>query len=524
MKRAKTPTFLLELPLRVDWSQEHGLRAHLETARCLYNALLSEGNKRLRRMRNDPAWASARALPRANKQERGQAFSALRKKYHFSEYDLHEHAKDARCSWIVEHIESTMAQTLATRAYQAANRVAVGKAKRIRFRSRGRGIDSVEGKRNDVGLRFVLDPNAGDGGFLIWNEQIIPAIVDWRDPVVQHGLRHKIKYVRLIRRRASSPQAQGADHDGNCYFVQLILEGHAFLKPKHAKPGADIIGLDIGPSTLALVPHEGKAELVTFCEELTPDTRTKRRLQRKMDRQRRANNPENYDEKGRVKKHGKTRLRWRESKRYQAIRRQHANTERRLAAHRKSLHGHLAHRIAQMGKTITIEKTSFKGWQKQYGRSIGLRAPGMFVAYLARIVAKTGGTLTEVSAYHTKLSQYCHHCGRYVKKPRAQRWHHCPCGVGPVQRDLYSAFLLAYLEPEQTIPSVTQHIWEGTEPCLRAVMEGLQQRANEGEHFPRSMGLLASRKAAHAGARRLQSPAYPHQEPVASSKSTGSVG
>lgn len=59
MKRAKTPTFLLELPLRVDWSQECGLRAHLEAARCLYNALLGEANKRLRRMRNDPAWQKA---------------------------------------------------------------------------------------------------------------------------------------------------------------------------------------------------------------------------------------------------------------------------------------------------------------------------------------------------------------------------------------------------------------------------------------------------------------------------------
>ena len=159
-----------------------------------------------------------------------------------------------------------------------------------------------------------------------------------------------------------------------------------------------------------------------------------------MDRQRRANNPENYDEKGRVKKHGKTRLRWKESRRYKATRQQYANTERRLAAHRKSLHGKLAHAIVKMGKTINIEKTSFKGWQKQYGRSIGLRAPGMFVAHLARIVAKTGGTLSEVSAYQTKLSQYCHQCGRYVKKPRSQRWHRCACGCGPVQRDLYSAF------------------------------------------------------------------------------------
>ena len=277
MKRAKTPTLLLELPLRIDWSQESRVRAHLEAARCLYNALLGEATKRLRQMRNDPAWQSARAIPHSHKQERAQAFSALRKTYHFSEYDLHEYAKDARCSWIAEHIDSTMAQTLATRAYQAANRVVVGKAKRVRLRSRGRGIDSVEGKRNDVGLRFVLDPNAGDGGFLIWNEQVIPALIDWRDPVIQHGLRHPIKYVRLVRRKASSHQAQGADHDGNRYFVQLILEGRAFIKPKHEEVGKDIIGLDIGPQTLAIVPREGKADLVTFCEELAPDARKKRR-------------------------------------------------------------------------------------------------------------------------------------------------------------------------------------------------------------------------------------------------------
>ena len=157
MKRTKTPTFLVELPLYVDWSQESRVRAHLEAARCLYNALLGEAYARLRHMRNDPAWAVARSIPRLKKQERAQAFSALRKKYHFSEYELHEYAKHARVSWIADHIDSTMAQTLATRAYQAVNRVCVGKAKRVRFRSSGRGIDSVEGKRNDVGLRFLQE-------------------------------------------------------------------------------------------------------------------------------------------------------------------------------------------------------------------------------------------------------------------------------------------------------------------------------------------------------------------------------
>lgn len=80
MKRTQTPSFLLELPLRVDWSNEKPIRAHLEAARCLYNAILGEAKKRLRAMRNDPAWVQARAIPRVKKIERAQEFSALRQK------------------------------------------------------------------------------------------------------------------------------------------------------------------------------------------------------------------------------------------------------------------------------------------------------------------------------------------------------------------------------------------------------------------------------------------------------------
>ena len=83
---------------------------------------------------------------------------------------------------------------------------------------------------------------------------------------------------------------------------------------------------------------------------------------------------------------------------------------------------------------------------------------------------------------------------------------------------------LSYLEPGHITPSVTQHVWEGAEPRLQAVMEGLRQRANEGQILPRSMGLVASGEAARAGARRLKGPAYPHQEPVHPQGATGSVG
>src|SRR5262249_12554236 len=157
------------------------------------------------------------------------------------------------------------------------------------------------------------------------------------DPVLKHGLDQRIKYSRLVRRRASSERAAGADREGNRYFVQLIVEGTPYQK-KNNPVGNQIIGLDIGPSSLAIVPKAGPAQLVTFCEELRADARKKRRLQRKMERQRRANNPQNYDEKGRVKK---GRLAWKNSRKYLSTRRELANAERNLAAHRKSLHGRL---------------------------------------------------------------------------------------------------------------------------------------------------------------------------------------
>ena len=506
MTRKKSPSWVLELPLAVRPDQAKRLQAHLEAARCLYNALLGEAKKRLNRMRSDPAWQGARAIPRTRKQERNAAFSRLRKQYGFAEYALHDYAKGARWSWIADHVDSTMAQTLASRAYQAVNRVCLGQAKQVRFRSKGRGMGSVEGKRNDTGMRFVLQQaEEGNQGCLLWGEDRIPAVIDWNDPVVAYGLRQRMKYARLLRRKASSTRAQGADGEGNRYFVQLIVEGTPYQKPKN-QPGNDTLGLDIGPSSLAVVPREGEAQLVEFCEELRPDMHKKRRLQRKMQRQRRANNPHNYDERGRVNKHGKHRLHWHDSRGYQATRRRHATQERKLAAHRKSLHGKLVNDLVRVGNHMQIEQTSFKGWQKLYGKSVGLRAPGLFVAHLTRTVAKTGGTLTEVPTYHTKLSQYCHNCKRYVKKPLSQRWHTCPCGIGPVQRDLYAACLLAYLDPPETVPSITHDEWAGVESRLKAVVEVLQQRAKEGQSLPRSFGIPGAR------ARRPKSPQPNRQE------------
>ena len=87
-----------------------------------------------------------------------------------------------------------------------------------------------------------------------------------------------------------------------------------------------------------------------------------RREQRHLDRQRRANNPDNYLPDGHVKKGRRGRKHWQVSQRQRTTQARLANRQRRHAAHRKSLHGHLAHQIVRQCSTFLLEKVSYRAW------------------------------------------------------------------------------------------------------------------------------------------------------------------
>src|SRR5262249_32202181 len=159
-----------------------------------------------------------------------------------------------------------------------------------------------------------------------------------------------------------------------------------------------------------------------------------RRLDRQLDRQRRANNPDHDDERGRVKKGKK---RWKISKRQRKIQARRREVYRKLAATRKRSHGQLAHRVLALGNTFQLQQLSYRAWLPPFGRSVGRSAPGPFVSLLSRLAASAGGQVVELNTRAAKLSQRCH-CGAAVKKPLRPRWHRCACGVS-AQRDLFSA-------------------------------------------------------------------------------------
>jgi putative transposase len=217
--------------------------------------------------------------------------------------------------------------------------------------------------------------------------------------------------------------------------------------------------------------------LKPFCPEVVPDTRALRRLDRKLDRQRRANNPTNYDEHGRVKP-GKQR--WKASKRQRKVLARRREVHRKLAATRKRSHGQLAHRVLALGSTFQLEQISYRAWQKQFGRSVGRSAPGMFVSLLSRLAASAGGQVCELNTRRARLSQRCH-CGAVQKKPLRQRWHGCACGVS-AQRDLYSAYLARFVNHNSSVLKTRQaeDAWRRGEPLVQAAAQHatLNQRAS----------------------------------------------
>jgi len=492
----KTASFVLELPLRVDSAQEKRLLARLEAARQVYNACLGESLQRLRLMRQSKQYQAAKKLPKGKQgtgraKVRACAFREANAYFAFREYDLHAYAGQFNHSWLGDHLDINTIQKLATRAYKASQQYAFGRRGRPRFKGRQQ-MDSVEGKSNASGIRWREEHVA-------WLGMKLEAIIEAGDPVVAHGLASRVKFVRLVRRKLS---------DRNRFYVQLVCEGKPYQKPKNA-PGKGVVGLDIGPSTIAVV-GEGEAFLEQFCADLEDRQREIRRLQRKIDRQRRANNPQNYPVPalGRCHPNGTAKRgpkRWRKSRRQRRTETKHREIKRKQAAHRKSQHGQMVNRVLRMGDTIKTEKLSYRAFQRAFGRSVGMRAPGMFVAQLRRKAVSAGATVVEFSTHTTRLSQVCHSCGRVEKKPLSQRWHRCDCGIN-AQRDLYSAFLATCVEDERLNVDRARVAWSGVDTRLQTALSDayMRQPANgraAPRRVPSSFGLSRrqSRSSAISG-------------------------
>ena len=319
-----------------------------------------------------------------------------------------------------------------------------------------------------------IKPTIGKGNLrIVYGKHEFPVVL--RNPKTQTGkyqqeaLKCGVKYCRITRKWVKTKWK---------YYAQFILEGYPPTKcdgngvMKHPV-NQGRIGLDIGTQTLAI---SGKD--ICDLRVLAPSARAQARgltneiarTQRAMDRSRRVTNPKYYNSDGTIKRlkrqHGqKQKRKWKYSKRYYRLRAKLRNLYRKLADIRKMEHNILANELLAYGNEFVVEDMDYKALQKRskktkinaktgrahtkkrFGKSLSRCAPAKFITILTNKAVRNGGNVIKVDTFETKASQFDHTDESYTKKKLSERMAHLSSGE-VVQRDLYSAFLLEYIDTE----------------------------------------------------------------------------
>ena len=456
MAKDKTPTYTLERELLVDSHETKIIKRNMEIGRQIYNAVLGEALKRLHKVQADPAYRetvrSIQALKETKTRDEEKEKSRLSKlakdierSYGYSEFQMHTYATDIRRHF-GSQLDANEVQKLATRAFKAVGKLHYHKADKVHFKKAGE-YPSIENKSNKQGLRWKK-------GRVVWGKLSMELCRirkkdDYAWAAMDEIEKGNLKYLRIV-----SKVIRGKER----FFVQFVIKGVPPENGHKQNPGS--VGLDIGPSTVAIVTNS-HAELRELAEGITSDAKELRRIERAMDRSKRATNPDNYNKNGTPKK---GRRQWNYSKRYSKLKTKRKEINRQIAAKRKQSHEILANKILALGDNIKVETMRFQGLQKRakkttrnrkngkinkkkrFGKSIANHAPAMFLTILERKLAYKNKALHQADTFTMKASQFNHITGEYQKKLLSDRWN--DLGGHKIQRDLYSAFLINNANPD----------------------------------------------------------------------------
>ena len=441
--------YILTLKLDTKSYEETILNKRLEISRNIYNSCLGELFKRYNHMRESKNYR--KILKMIKGKDRNKQFNELNGKHGLTEYSLHDFVKPIQ-KHFKDNIDSFTAQKIATRCFNAFQGLMFHTANKVSFKKHGE-MNSVEGKTNKTGIRFKNNK-------LVWNGLEIDIVVNKNDEYAKTSLLNKVKYCRIVRKFIRGEYK---------YYLQLILEGAPPIK--YDKETGEIkngigngrVGIDIGTQTIAYSSkHEVK--LLELAPEIDNIDKEKRTLQRKLDRQRRSNNPNKCNEDGTIKRANKDK--WRKSNRYIKTQNELREIQRKQADIRKQSHNKLANRIVSLGNEVYVETMNYKGLQKRsdkttvnkktgkinkkkrFGKSLANKAPSMFLTILDNKLKWHGKNLLKIDTFKIKASQYNHIKDEYIKKDLSERWNVFNINNEEIkiQRDLYSAFIIMCTE------------------------------------------------------------------------------
>ena len=461
MVKSKSSTYVLTLSLKTDKYQEDILNKRLEIARNISNALTGKVLKRYNLMLESKEYRYIkRQLNPINKnyhnsidkkskklfdKQRKELYKQLEQiylKFGLSQYSLYEDVKPMY-KHFKDNLGSLESQAIADRVWSKFDRLLHGNANKVCF-SRYNEYNSIENKWNKSGLKYDANTN-----IIIWNKLNIPVIIKNTDLYAQKAIQDRVKYCRIVRKMIRGKYK---------YYVQLILEGIPPIKINKEtgeikrSVGLGNVGIDIGTRTIA-ISSKYDVKLLELCPEVDNIEKEKCRLQRKLDRQRRFNNPNNYNENGTIKRGVK--LNWIKSNKYIKTQNELRDIQRKQADIRKQSHEKLSNYIISLGDRILVETMQFQGLQKRakkttinksgkfnkkkrFGKSLANKAPSMLIEIINRKLKYEGLEILKVNTQKVKASQYNHFTDEYNKKELKDRWNKDI----EIQRDCYSAFLI----------------------------------------------------------------------------------
>lgn len=446
-KKETTPSFIIELELETSIKDEHILNKRIKLAIMLYNMALNYSNKRLKAVRADKEYRGLlnekKRLKVKDNKGRTKAIDKRLKEievsYGYSENQTQKFVNKGYKHYDGINIGSHVVQKISSRAFKAVEKVKYGKAKRVRFKSIDVDEFSVENKVNGTNITYR-------DGNLTWAGLELECKTNKKNNYILEGLKSRTKYCRIIRK-----QIRGR----NRFYVQLIQEGYPPKKNNRTVGNNTSVGLDIGPSTIAIVSNEYVGLHNLSNHKLDNHKKEIRCLQRAMDRSRRSTNPDNYNGDGTIKKGRKT---WIYSNNYKRLKHRLNKIHRKLRINRSIDHEKLANFIISLGTDVRVETLNIQSWQKKakktttnknngktnkkkrFGKSILNNAPSLLLAKINRKLTYENEKLKKINTIECKASQYNHIDDSYKKKKLNERI--AIVGDYVIQRDIYSAFLI----------------------------------------------------------------------------------
>ena len=437
-------TFTLELPLGVTQEQYYELNQTYKIARYIYNSTVKKVINRIKQMKQTKRYRNLIASLTHNKRQDKPIYNELnklREEYKLTknwiEKDVKKHQRYFR-----KHINSQIAQKLSNQIWQACEDYFFGDGDKIHFKKFD-SIMTLTGKSNSTGIRFKDNK--------VYFRHLELSLKRELNNYEWQALRNPISYCRLKRRFIKGKYK---------FYIQIVLKGQPPVKYDKKTgevrnyPSQGDVGLDIGTSTIAYA-SETDVKIIELANKVKGYEDKLRRLQRKLDRQTRANNPNNYNTNGTIKK---GRKRWYYSKNMQKTLAQIKEIYRKQTDIRSYQHHVLANQIINLGDKFYVEKMNFKALskkaknieiskktgkfkrKKRFGKSIGNRAPAKLLSIIAYKLKYYGKELVEIDTISAKASQFNHANETYKKKKLSQRW--TVVDGYRVQRDMYSAFLI----------------------------------------------------------------------------------